>query len=182
MKTAESIKIRLLTLDDVEGWLNQCEILDSESGEDGIYYGPYNRGVPFSIEKIRKKTIKLWSKEFSEPRWRRAWGIFDDNKIIGSAQIAAGDLSTSLHRVNLGLGIYSEYRNLGLGQRLFHIIIDWCRNESTISWIDLGVFSGNDNAKLVFEKVGFKEIGYVEDAWFIDGHSIGETLMTLNVE
>ena len=41
MRTAESIKIRLLTLDDVEGWLNQCEILDSESGEDGIYYGLY---------------------------------------------------------------------------------------------------------------------------------------------
>ena len=182
MKIAESINIRLLTLDDVEDWLKQCAILDSESGEDGIYFGPYNRGVPFSIDKIRKKTIKLWSCDFSEPGWRRAWGIFDDGKIVGSAQIAAGDLPTNLHRVHLGLGIYSQYRNLGLGQRLFDTIIHWCRNESTISWIDLGVFSGNDYAKIVFEKVGFKEIGYIKDAWFIDGHSIGETLMTLNVE
>ena len=182
MKIAESINIRLLTLDDVEDWLKQCAILDSESGEDGIYFGPYNRGEPYSIDKIRKKTIKLWTQEFTKPSWRRAWGIFDDNTIIGSAQIAAGDLPTSLHRVDLGLGIYKKYRNLGLGQRLFHVIIDWCKKEPSIYWIDLGVFFGNDTAKLVFAKVGFKEIGYKKDAWIIDGQSIGETLMTLNVK
>ena len=182
MKTAESIKIRLLTLDDVEDWLKQCAILDSESGEDGIYYGPYNKGEPYSVDKIRKKTINLWTQEFTKPGWRRAWGIFDNNKIIGSAQIAAGDLPTSLHRVDLGLGIYKEYRNKGLGQKLIHIIIDWCKNKPSIYWIDLGVFSGNNNAKIVFEKVGFKETGQIEDAWFIDGLSIGETLMTINVK
>ena len=182
MEILKSINIRLLTLDDIEEWLLQCQLLDTESGENGIYYGPYNRGIPFSIDRIRKKTIKLWSKKNSDPSWRRAWGIFDEDKIIGSAQIAAGDLPTSLHRVNLGLGIYKEYRNIGLGQKLIHIIIDWCKNKPSIYWIDLGVFSGNNNAKIVFEKVGFKETGQIEDAWFIDGLSIGETLMTINVK
>ena len=182
MKISESINIRLLTLNNVEDWLKQCEVLDYESGENNIYYGPYNRGEPYSINKIRGKTIKLWTQEITVPSWRRAWGVFDENKIIGRAQIAAGDLPTSLHRVNLGLGIYKEYRNIGLGQKLFHIIIDWCKNEPYISYIDLGVFSGNDIAKLVFEKVGFIKIGYKEDAWNIDGQSIGETLMTLNVK
>ena len=55
MKISESINIRLLTLNNVEDWLKQCEVLDYESGENNIYYGPYNRGEPYSIDKIRKK-------------------------------------------------------------------------------------------------------------------------------
>ena len=74
MKISESISIRLLTLNDVEDWLKQCEVLDYESGENNIYYGPYNRGEPYSIDKIRKKTIKLWTQKITEPSWRRAWG------------------------------------------------------------------------------------------------------------
>ena len=54
MIIAESINIRLLTLDDIEEWLLQCQLLDIESGENNIYYGPYNRGTPFSIDRIRK--------------------------------------------------------------------------------------------------------------------------------
>ena len=148
----KSIIIRLLTLDDVDEWLEQCEILDSESGENNVYFGPYSREEPFSKIKIRKKTIKLWSQKITVPSWRRAWGIFDENQIIGSAQIAAGDLPTSLHRVDFGIGIMKEYRNFGLGTKLINVIIDWCKEQPSISWIDLGVFSGNDGAKMVFEK------------------------------
>ena len=46
METAESIQIRLLDLDDVEDWLKQCQVLDVESGENTIYYGPYSRANP----------------------------------------------------------------------------------------------------------------------------------------
>ena len=77
--------------------------------------------------------------------------------------------------------ILKEYRNLGLGSKLINVIIDWCKEQTSIYWIDLGVFSGNDVAKLVFEKNGFKDIGYKEDAWLVDGNSIGETLMTIPV-
>ena len=33
----ENISIRLLTIDDVEEWLDLCAIVDTESGENGIY-------------------------------------------------------------------------------------------------------------------------------------------------
>ena len=182
MDNTELIEIRLLGLDDVEGWLDQCQILDAESGEDGIYHGPYSRNEPFPVDEIRKKTIKLWSEKLTVPCWRRAWGLFDSDRIIGSAQIAAGDLPSSVHRVDLGIEIYKKYRKLGLGQRLFQVIIEWCKQEPSVSWIDLGVFSGNDFAKNVFEKVGFVETGYREDAWRMDGHSVDETLMSICVK
>ena len=182
MKLTNSFNIRMLTLDDLEGWLKQCEILDSESGENNIYYGPYNSDEPYSIDRLRKKHKKLWTQKISIPGWRRAWGIFDSNRIVGSAQITAGELPTNIHRVDLGLGIYKEYRNMGLGKELINIIIEWCKDESSISWIDLGTFSGNKHAKYVFDKLGFETLCYKDDAWCIDGLSIGETFMTLNVK
>ena len=42
MNIKDSIEIRLLTLDDLEGWLNQCAVVDAESGENDIYFGPYS--------------------------------------------------------------------------------------------------------------------------------------------
>ena len=59
MKPINSFNIRMLTLNDLEDWLKQCEILDSESGENNIYYGPYNSDESYSIDRLRKKHKKL---------------------------------------------------------------------------------------------------------------------------
>ena len=182
MERTESINIRLLTLDDIEGWLKQCEILSYESGKNDVYFGPYSKHDPYPMDEIKKNTKERWSKSIDTPGWRRAWGIFYKNRIVGSADIAGGDISKNLHRVDFGIGIIKEYRNMGLGKELMYMIIDWCKEHPGIFWIDLGVFSDNDKAKLVFEKVGFEEIGYKDDCWYIDGVSIGETTMTLNVK
>ena len=157
-------------------------VVESErENENNVYFGAYSITEPYPTEEIKKNTIERWIKTTDTPGWRRAWGIFDSDRIIGSADIAGGDLPTSLHRVDFGIGIMKEYRNLGLGSKLINTIIDWCKEQPSISWIDLGVFSGNDVAKIVFKKNGFKEIGYKKDAWLVDGNSIGETVMTIPV-
>jgi len=182
MNIKDDIIIRLLTFDDMDDWLDQCAIVDAESGENDIYFGPYSRRDKFSKERIKKKTLDRWSRNMNTPSWRKAWGIFHNQRIVGSAQIQAGELPTGLHRVELGIVILKEYRNKGLGRRLLEMIINWCQQEDSIHWIDLGVFSGNNNAMSLFKKVGFKKIGHMEDYWLIDGKSISETLMSINVK
>ena len=176
------MNIRQLTLDDIELWLMQCHVLDMESGENNIYYGPYNSDELYPIKELRQKNKILWTQKIIIPGWRRVWGVFDSNKIVGSAQITAGELPTNIHRVDLGLDMYKEYRNMGLGQKLISMIVEWCKNEPSIFWIDLGIFSENKHAKHVFDKLGFETLCYKDDAWCIDGLSIGETFMTLNVK
>ena len=39
MRPINSFNIRLLTLDDLDEWLKQCEILSSESGKNNVYFG-----------------------------------------------------------------------------------------------------------------------------------------------
>jgi len=182
MNIKDEIIIRLLTIDDIDKWLEQCAIVDAESGEGGIYFGPYSRKDKFSKERIKKKTLDRWSRNMDTPNWRKAWGIFHNQRIIGNSQIQAGELVTGLHRVEMGIVILKEYRNKGLGRRLLEVIIDWCHNQDSIHWIDLGVFSGNNNAMALFKKAGFKKVGHKEDCWLIDGNSISETLMSINVK
>ena len=67
--------------------------------------------------KIRKKTIKLWTKETTVPSWRRAWGIFDENKIKEALKKA--NLLEFVE--NLPKGIYTKLQengsNLSGGQK-----------------------------------------------------------------
>ena len=182
MNSKDSIEIRLLILDDLEDWLEQCEIIDSESGVNDIYFSPYSTNDAFPTDEIRERTIDRWGKSKDLPNWRRAWGIFHQDNIVGNAQISSGELPKNLHRVDLGIGILKEYRNKGLGKRLLYTVIQWCRVRPSIHWIDLGVFSGNNNAMALFKKVGFQKVGYKEDCWLIDGKSISETIMSINVK
>jgi len=105
MNIKNDIIIRTLTIDDIDEWLAQCEIVDAESGKNGIYFGPYSRKDKFSKEKIKKKSLDRWSRNMDIPNWRKAWGIFHNQRIVGNAQIQAGELQTSLHRVKLSVVI-----------------------------------------------------------------------------
>ena len=73
MNSKDSIEIRLLILDDLENWLKQCEIIDSESGENDIYFSPYSTNEAFPIDEIRERTIEMWGKSKDLPNWRKAW-------------------------------------------------------------------------------------------------------------
>jgi len=182
MNIDNDIKIRLLTIADIEEWLDQSAIVDAESGKNDIYFGPYSKKDKFSKDRIKKKTLDRWTRNMNTPNWRKAWGIFHNQRIVGNAQIQAGDLPTGLHRVEVSIVILKGYRNKGLGEKLLEVIFDWCKQQDSIHWIDLGVFSGNNNAMALFKKVGFQKIGYKEDCWLIDGKSISETLMSINVK
>ena len=83
MMSTNSLLIRILTLDDLDEWIKQCKILSSESGEDNIYFGAYSIYEPYPSDEIKKNTIERWAKSIDTPEWRRAWGIFDSNNIIG---------------------------------------------------------------------------------------------------
>lgn len=110
---------RPLDLDDIEHYLEFFVVQNSESGADGdAYYGPYGRDEPFVIDEVRERTRERWTKSLGTPGWRRAWGSFDGDRLVGSANLAGDDLAAGLHRVTLGMGILHGYRRQGIGTRL----------------------------------------------------------------
>jgi RimJ/RimL family protein N-acetyltransferase len=172
----------MLTIADVEPFLAHCEASAAESGRDGDpYFGPYSRNDPFPIDDIRPLTHERWTKSLDQPGWRRAWGAFDGERIVASGNVAGGDIPADLHRVNLGMGVLRSYRRRGLGREILQEIVNWCKTEPAIHWLDLGVFANNLPAKALYGRFGFRVIGTTCERWFVDGHPIDEISMTLEV-
>jgi len=174
--------IRALDLSNLEDYLVQCAASDAESGRGGdSYSGPYSSDEPYPVALVRERNRERWVRPLDEPSWRRAWGAFVGNRMVGSASLIGGDLAADLHRVDLGMGVLRDYRRQGFGQLLLATIIDWCRARPTIDWIDLGVFADNEPAKALYVKLGFEVVGSTRDRWRVDGTRIDEIHMVLPV-
>jgi RimJ/RimL family protein N-acetyltransferase len=176
------MRARLLELDDIDSYLIHLVEVDADSGVDGQPHShPYGRSEPFDMDAAQAREQTRWSTAFAEPGWRRAWGLFDGDDLTGHLYLAGGDLRSALHRVEMGMGVVPTHRRRGGGSLLLSTAIDWARQHPTIDWIDLGVFSDNPGAQALYARHGFEVLGRTPDRFRVDGHSLDDISMTLNV-
>ena len=64
---------------------------------------------------------------------------------------------------------------------LLHAAIDWAKHQPSIAWIDLGVFSDNPGAQALYTRHGFEVLGRMPDRFRVDGESLEDISMTLDV-
>ena len=125
--------------------------------------------------------LERWSKPLNEPNWERAWGAFDSDQLVGHLDLRARDLATSLHRATLGMGILRSHQRAGLGKALIETALIWAKEQATLAWIDLNVFAHNEPALHLYQKFGFTKIGRIDDLFRIDGETIDDIMMTLQL-
>lgn len=178
----DSLSVRLLDVEDVVVYLQLLGAVEAGSGVDGEGHShPYSLSEPFDIEAGRDREIARWSTPIDTPGWRRAWGLFDRHDLVGHLHLGGGELRSELHRAELGMGIARTHRRRGGGGRLLRVAIAWARSQPSIDWIDLGVFSDNPGAHALYVRHGFQVIGRTTDRYRIDGLSVDDSSMTLNV-
>ena len=176
------MSVRSLAVDDVDSYLNLACAVDAGSGVDGEGHShAYSASEPFDMEAGRERELTRWSTEIDEIGWRRAWGLFDDDELVGYLQLVGGALRSELHRADMGMGIARSRRRRGGGDMLIHAAIAWARSQPSIAWIDLGVFSDNPGAQALYVRHGFQVVGRTPDRFRVDGQSLDDTSMTLNV-
>jgi RimJ/RimL family protein N-acetyltransferase len=179
---AESFDVRLLGLPDVDRYLRHVVAVDAGSGVDGEGHShPYSRSEPLDFDEARERETKRWSTGIDQPGWRRAWGLFDAADLVGQLYLAGGALRSELHRVEMGIGVARSHRRRGGGSALLRAATTWAHEQPGIDWIDLGVFSDNPGARAMYERHGFQAVGQTPDRFRVDGHSLDDTSMTLNV-
>lgn len=172
--------LRLLTLADMDEYLRFFNVQRLEGGVDGRPHDtPYNRNEVFDPREHRAVTTERWETPIHTLGWRRVWGLFEDDALIGTASLTGHTLETTAHRAQLGMGILYGYHRQGLGTRLLQTVIDWCRDQPQLCWLDLGVFHENKPAIGLYEAFGFQRLGYTPDLFRIDGVSIDDIPMTL---
>jgi RimJ/RimL family protein N-acetyltransferase len=177
-----STSVRPLAVADVDDYLHHVREVDAGSGVDGAGHShAYSQSEPFDVEAGRAREVTRWSTEIDDLAWRRAWGLFDQGELVGHLHLAGGMLHSELHRVDVGMGIERSHRRQGGGTMLLETGIEWARNQSTIDWIDLGVFSDNPGAQALYARHGFQIVGRKPDRFRVDGESLDNISMTLKV-
>ena len=69
-----------------------------------------------------------------------------------------------------------------LGRRLLDTAIAFTRSVDTLQWIERRVFSHNAAARQLYRSLGFSEVGTLVDRFRIDGETIDDMIMTLDVK
>jgi len=174
--------VRPLAVSDVGIYLRHMISVEAGSGVDGAAHShAYGRDEHFDMEDGQQREALRWSTAITQVGWRRAWGLFDDEELIGYADLAGGRLASDLHRTKLGMGVARPHRRQGGGTVLLGTVIAWARAQTGIAWVDLGVFSDNAPARALYRKHGFRDLGVTADRFRVDGVSLDEVWMTLNV-
>lgn len=178
------ISIKELNKNKLEDFVQYLKIHLSENGQKGItLFQPLSKYQSVLSNEWEAKFEDGMDKKNEEIGWRKIWvAINEDNKIVGHIDIRSQNQLNAEHRVLLGMGVDSNFRNLKIGQKLLEFIIDHCRNNRKISWIDLQVLTNNIPATRLYKKMNFEQLSITKDMFRIDNTSYDNTSMTLNVE
>jgi GNAT superfamily N-acetyltransferase len=163
----------------------------AESGKDGAPHYAVSSGATES--ELRDSAIERWGRRLDQPLWGRAWllctrdpapsgpaGFFSPPaRVVGHLELRGGRVKAELHRAVLAMGLLAPYRRKGHGRRLIDTAIAWAEGEAGLSYLDLGVFVGNDAARHLYERVGFVAQGLRRDAFRVGELVIDDIPMTL---
>lgn len=176
-----TIEIRLAELSDIVELVDHDLRHFKEPGFQGQLAHPFAFDHVFNREKMMDDKIRAWPKDISEEHWAKSFVIVDDGTIRGHLNLK-NNFSGSLHRAQLGMGLEESVRGQGLGKALLKQAIQWARTQNSLHWIDLSVFAHNTPARHLYTSMGFKEIVNIPDRLRVEGVSIDDVYMVLNLK
>lgn len=112
--------------------------------------------------------------------WRRVWGYCLDGRLAAQAELRGATIRTSLHRAYLGMSIEPALQGRGVGRKLLEHVIRWAQANG-LAWIDLGVFAENEPAIRLYERLGFRRTGALEDVFRLPGGAVDDIRMSLDL-
>lgn len=175
-------KIRQLTTQAIDSYVDHLSRHLPEPGVDGILSQPFPVDEPIDKEKFRMKILERWAAKPGEGAWEVTWGIFDGNKIVGHLELIGYAMMALQHRAKLGMGIESKYRNQGYGRLLIETAMAWAKSQDFLSWIDLEVFAHNKVALKLYRSFGFAPVGKTIDRIRLNKQSIDDCHFVFNLK
>lgn len=77
--------------------------------------------------------------------------------VVGTLGFSAGHRRKIAHQGSFGLGLDAEWRGRGVGRALIEAMLDWAAAHPVIEKVQLGVFTTNERARRLYERMGFVE-------------------------
>ena len=99
-------------------------------------------------------------------------------EIVGSCDINIGDCIKTSHRASVAISVLKEYWNLGIGTAMFGELMAAAEAMPGIDIVELEFIEGNDRARALYEKHGFRIVGGRPNAFKLkDGRMLKEYFM-----
>lgn len=134
-------------------------------------------GIPFPYKY--EDEIKWYESlnPMSEKNYSFAIEKIEDETYLGGCGINYVDWKNSFCEIGLFLG--KDFWNKGYGTDAMNILVKFIFNEMNLNKIKLFVYSFNDSARRVYEKLGFKTEGVLREEIYKEGKYYDEILMGL---
>jgi len=147
--------------------------LINEVGAEGIWLAT-DRYIPTS----------QWEQALHHPEAEPRAALFVaemENRIVGWCRVFPYQFGNkSSHVADVGIGVYSGFRRRGIGKELMTTAIIWARTQR-FEKLTLDLYSTNETAKHLFEKVGFGVVGIRARHAKINGAYVDQVLMEMEL-
>ena len=85
------------------------------------------------------------------------FACYIDGKVVGNCEIRFNNGIKTSHRGLVGIAILKEYWNLGIGSAMFEELVKAAKDRGILI-MELEFLEGNDRARHLYEKFGFKVV------------------------
>lgn len=101
-----------------------------------------------------------------------------DGRIAGNCHLSYKPLWKLRHRGEVAIALLREYWGLGIGTLLFEEMTALAK-EMGLEQLELTYIEGNDRARGLYEKVGFREIARIPDAFRLKDGTMCKDIMMM---
>lgn len=175
-------QIHRCTTEDVTAYAQHAAYHLTERGVDDVLVHPfpsdYRRNLPEFVAMLTSR----WNKEPMSPDYETTWVALVEQKIVGHVNLRCGGIAAATHRMRLGMGIEAPFRSMGIGSALLTAAVQWAKEQESIFWIDLGVFSKNRPARTLYKNHGFIETYTIADALRVKDEIVDDVQMVLKLK
>ncbi len=106
------------------------------------------------------------------------YGAFDAGVLVGAAGLSFERRERARHKATLfGMSVAESARQSGFGRRLVLALLDHARQRPGLRLVQLTVTEGNDAARRLYERCGFRSFGIEPLAIALDGRLLGKVHM-----
>lgn len=172
LKNSKTVVIRQAELSDAENLLNCIKT-----------YIPTSNYIP-KLESEFKLNVD------QEKEWINSFLINDNSlllvaeyegKIIGNIDLTGSLRKIMEHTAVIGMGMFQEWQNIGLGTALLSATIEWAKSNPILELIWLQVYTENEPGLNLYRKMGFVENGIIQNFFKQDNKYFHNLTMTLTV-
>jgi RimJ/RimL family protein N-acetyltransferase len=174
--------IRPLEPTDIDAFLAHVDKQMRENGRGATpRFALRAPSVEPDVERLRRALQAGLPAAAGSPGWFRVWIDAGPSEIHGHVGLRAPVEAQALHRALVNIGVLEPHRRAGVARALLQAAIGWTAAQPQLHWLDAEVFAHNEPALRLFRDLGFVEAARLHDMFRIDGASVDDVRLVLNV-